>query len=111
MQSEFVFYCIIIGEDVFTASCSRKSTRLKGKAQQENLLLTTGFNALMPHIKQYQAAGLDLEDKHRSIRPTKLNKDDQMIAALENEPLSSAGKFTTKLDISPITVLTLYPPA
>ncbi|KAJ1356700.1 hypothetical protein KIN20_014440 [Parelaphostrongylus tenuis] len=62
-----------------------KSTKLKGKIQQANLLVDVDFNAS-------QCRDLDLGDNPRSVRPTKVNSE-YSIAASEDDSKSKEGYF------------------
>ncbi|KAJ1350831.1 hypothetical protein KIN20_006722, partial [Parelaphostrongylus tenuis] len=66
--------CVVIGERFFHSELQPiRSIKLKEKAQQENLLLNAGNQRIV-------AEDLNLKDKPRLGRPTKLNNEDLFAA-------------------------------
>ena len=51
-----------------------------------------------------ESGDLDLEDKPRSGRPTKLN-DEDLLQVLEDEPSSSSRELASELDVDHTTIL------
>ncbi|KAJ1366083.1 hypothetical protein KIN20_026672 [Parelaphostrongylus tenuis] len=72
---------------------SMKSTNFKGRAQNKQICCWTLDSTLL------SAGDLDLEDKPRSGRPTKLNSDD-LIAAVEDKPSLSARELASELGLN-----------
>ena len=66
---------------------------------------TTSKSAAGRWFKRFDVGNFDLEDKPRSGRPTKLDNDD-LLAALEDEPSSSAREVATEHGVSHTAVLT-----